>query len=706
MWRNKKWLLAFGLLILAALALAACGGQAGSSDEVAALQAQLDAARAEGQASAEEIAAMQAELDAAMAAEGGGEATVGGECCDVYRIGIFEDPLSLNYWNYLGPGSSVWTQYVINDTAGLLYTLSDQRFDFVPSLAADLPPEPVQEGDFYTITVAMRQDGTWSDGTPITANDVVFTIETCINLKLTSNWPNQCHPEILDHVEAVDDYTLKYFFNEIPGLSQWQFGVAQGAILPEHFWGPVVDEASASIAGVSEPAMDRPDDCDADAPADTAACDAWAAYDTAFNDARTLLYQADATGAPAAGGYETNQFEPGAFVERTANASTLFAGSHVEEYDDGTWTLTLSNGDTVQLYGDATGEKTLDFTSGPYSDNVIFSIYGSQDAAFLAMANGEVDYVLNPLSLARGLQEQAQQGEGIVTYTNSDNGLFYLAFNMRKEPYSDPAFRQAVDIIIDKEFVAGSVLQGTVTPTYSVVPPGNAFWYNPDVTAPFVGLSREDRVNMAVQVLKDAGWSWTAEPFYDADLDDVVVGEGLLMPNGQAMPEATILGPGPAYDPQRAVFNQWISEWMREMGMPVTSELTGFNTILNPVFVDATFDMYILGWSLTIYPDYMVDFFHSRNDTATTGNYNTPGFMNADFDAAADAFASETDIVRAQTKAKEMQQILADGRPYIPLFVRQSIDLIRNNVHLPYTETLGGLADALGFQTDAQVLTK
>jgi ABC-type oligopeptide transport system substrate-binding subunit len=138
--------------------------------------------------------------------------------------------------------------------------------------------------------------------------------------------------------------------------------------------------------------------------------------------------------------------------------------------------------------------------------------------------------------LARGLQEQAQQGEGIVTYTNSDNGLFYLAFNMRKEPYSDPAFRQAVDIIIDKEFVAGSVLQGTVTPTYSVVPPGNAFWYNPDVTAPFVGMSREDRVNMAVQVLKDAGWSWTAEPFYDADLDDVVTGEGLLMPNGQAMP--------------------------------------------------------------------------------------------------------------------------------------------------------------------------
>jgi ABC-type transport system substrate-binding protein len=172
------------------------------------------------------------------------------------------------------------------------------------------------------------------------------------------------------------------------------------------------------------------------------------------------------------------------------------------------------------------------------------------------------------------------------------------------------------------------------------------------------------------------------------------------------MPDTTILGPGPAYDPQRASFNQWISEWMRELGMPVTSELTGFNTILNPVFVEASFDMYILGWSLTLYPDYMVDFFHSKNDTATTGNSNTPGFNDAAFDAAADAFLAETDITRAQTKALEMQVLLAQGRPYIPLFVRQSIDLIRNNVVLPYTDVLGGIADLFGNQPDARVLTK
>ena len=57
--------------------------------------------------------------------------------------------------------------------------------------------------------------------------------------------------------------------------------------------------------------------------------------------------------------------------------------------------------------------------------------------------------------------------------------------------------------------------------------------------------------NEAVRILSEAGWIWTTEPAWNADTDDVDPGEGLRMPNGQLMPETTILGPGPAYDPQR-----------------------------------------------------------------------------------------------------------------------------------------------------------
>jgi ABC-type transport system substrate-binding protein len=127
-----------------------------------------------------------------------------------YKIALFEDPVSLNYWNYLGPGSSVWTQYVLAGQQPSLFTLSDQRFDFVPSLAKDFPTI-TQEGDVWVITIEMTEGATWNDGEPITANDVVFTHNACKDLKLTQNWPNQCAPMGVGvEAEALDDYTVQY----------------------------------------------------------------------------------------------------------------------------------------------------------------------------------------------------------------------------------------------------------------------------------------------------------------------------------------------------------------------------------------------------------------------------------------------------------------------------------------------------------------
>lgn len=695
---SKKFMLVVGLLILAALALAACQPQT----VVETVIVEKEGEKVVETVVVEKTVEVQVEAPSAEAPAA--------QCCDTYRIAIFEEPVSLNYWNYLGPGSSVWTAYVLTGQAASLFGLSDQRFDFVTSLAKSIP-EPVDNGDgTWTITVEMVNDATWSDGEPVTANDFVFTFNTCKDLKLTQNWPNACTPNNLDAtVEAVDDYTLEItFLNQAPSLGNWQAGLALAPILPEHFWADKVAEARAFVDGVTEPDVDRPEDCEAEDLSDEAkaACDAWAAYDEAYTNARTTLYEADATGAPYFGGYVTDKWEPGAFVQRTANENYYFKGAEIVEYSDGTWQLIMPDGTTYQLYGNAEGEETLRYTSGPYSPNIIFSIYGSQDAAFLALASGEVDYVLNPLGLSRGLREQAEKGQDVVTYTNADYGMFYLAFNFNKFPMSNYEFRQAFDIIIDKEFVINSVLGGVVFPMYSTMPPGNGFWYNPDVPTPYVGLSRAERVDLAVQVLKDAGWSWTSEPYWDDDLQDVVPGEGILGPDGQEVPELTILGPGPAYDPIRATFNQWISEWARELGMPVKSELTGFNTILGPVFIDADYDMYILGWGLgnVAFPDYFEAFWHSRNCTAESGNYNTPCFKNEEYDALVDEFMSTGDLERARELVFEMQVLLADQRPYIPLFYKQVHDLASRRVQFPYTEVLGGIESQAGFQTDAQVL--
>jgi ABC-type transport system substrate-binding protein len=286
--------------------------------------------------------------------------------------------------------------------------------------------------------------------------------------------------------------------------------------------------------------------------------------------------------------------------------------------------------------------------------------------------------------------------------------MAYLGFNLRKFPMSDYAFRQAVEILIDKEFVIDRILGGTVFPLYSTMPPGNVFWHNPEVPRPYVGWTRAERVAEAVRVLKEGGWHWAREPAWDEDLQDVVAGEGLVMPNGKPVPEITLLGVGPAFIPTQATFSQWIGEWMRELGIPVKTELTGFYSLAGTIFANADFDMYVLAWIMgnVAFPDYFESFWHSRNDTAVSGNLNTTGFSHAEYDALIDEFMSTADLERAQALIFQAQLVLADQRPYIPLFHRQVIDMARSNVVFPYTESLGGPEFQDGLQTETRPLHK
>jgi ABC-type transport system substrate-binding protein len=183
-----------------------------------------------------------------------------------YRIALFEDPVTTNYWNYLGPGSSVWTSYIVDGQAPTLFQLSDVTFQVVPYLATELP-EPVDNGDgTWTVTIPMAQDAVWSDGESITASDFLFTFNACKDLQLTQNWPNYCKPNQLEAaVETPDDYTVQItFLNQEPSLGNWQNGIALHPIMPEHFWADAAAEAYAFVEGVEEPDVDHPADCEAE----------------------------------------------------------------------------------------------------------------------------------------------------------------------------------------------------------------------------------------------------------------------------------------------------------------------------------------------------------------------------------------------------------------------------------------------------------
>jgi oligopeptide transport system substrate-binding protein len=51
-------------------------------------------------------------------------------------------------------------------------------------------------------------------------------------------------------------------------------------------------------------------------------------------------------------------------------------------------------------------------------------------------------------------------------------GTYYYQFNVKKPPVNDVRVRKALAMAIDRELLAGKVLQGTTLPSTSIVPPG------------------------------------------------------------------------------------------------------------------------------------------------------------------------------------------------------------------------------------------
>ncbi len=613
------------------------------------------------------------------------------EAGKIYLVGIFEDITSLNYWQANGPDNTVWNSYILGPQRISMYSLSEKTFQFVPGIASGMPGELTQEGDYWTATIALRQDVMWSDGTPVTAKDMAFMADTAMRFGLIAgNWGAWYDAGYLDHIEAVDDYTVKIVYHTKPGMARHQYGTLMAPILAEHFWKPLVDAAAAPLEGLTKPAADA-------AQADK---DAYAAKEV---EAQNNLYAIDPTGESLAGAFTFVKWEKGAFAENAAHAGYYGTGTTVTEYVNGAYQETQAEV-SFTLYGEATGDKALEFTVGPHVASAVYTIYGSQDAAILALRAGEIDFMLNPLGLQRGLLSQVEGDSNLTVIKNSVNGFRYMAFNHRRQPMNDCSFRQAVAVLIDKEFVTNTILQGIAFSQYTVVPSGNAAWYFEDVPLLGKGLTREQRINLAVAILKQAGYTWEGgvEPTWDADNRMVAPGGALIMPDGTPVPPLTMLAPSPGYDPLRSTFAIWIEAWLNEAGIPLTAKLEGFNVIVPKIFTEQNFDFYILGWSLGMFPDYVRDFFHSEG--AVPDGNNAAGYMNPEFDAASDKLLECDSFETCKPISDQLQITLATELPYVVLFDTGVIEAYRSaSVEYPYTDVLSGLQYFSGMPATVEV---
>ena len=329
---------------------------------------------------------------------------------------------------------------------------------------------------------------------------------------------------------------------------------------------------------------------------------------------------------------------------------------------------------------------------GPHLDSLLFKIYGTSDVAVLALKKGAIDMFWQ--GIQPGYLADLENTRHIRIFPSTKSALYFMGFNLRKGPFNDLNLRRAAAVLIDKDFIVTRILQGYGEKMFAVIPRGNVFWSCPDVDHYSEGLSRDQRIRRAHDILHKNGYTWKISPVDETGT--VVKAKGIRLPDGTPMERFTILTPPADYDPHRAMSGLIIQEWFREMGMPAYSRPMSFSTLLQQVKQKHDFDSFILGYGrLPIDPDYIRSMFHSRSDKPR--GWNMSGYRNADFDRMADRSRKALDPARRRQLIWKMQQLISRDLPYIPLYKPTLIEAVRTDRFRGWVEMQDGIGNVWSF---------
>lgn len=150
----------------------------------------------------ETIVEVEKEVETIVEVAGGARGSLG-------RVTLiyWQAPSTLNPYQSGGTKEIEASSVVLEPLAKL-----NENGQFVPALAAEIPT--IENGgvaaDFSSITWTLKEGIMWSDGTPFTAADVVFTAEYCGDEATGCGLFNFF--EAIDTITAIDDYTVEIVF--------------------------------------------------------------------------------------------------------------------------------------------------------------------------------------------------------------------------------------------------------------------------------------------------------------------------------------------------------------------------------------------------------------------------------------------------------------------------------------------------------------
>jgi peptide/nickel transport system substrate-binding protein len=579
------------------------------------------------------------------------------------RFALIGGPQDINVWQLFDESGASYADYALrSEYWPRLYHLAPPQFDFQPLAAESMPSAAIAEGNGYSASISLRGDLTWTDGSLFTADDVAFTVNTALQYELGYDWSSYYDGAILDRVEALDAQTVKFYFNQKPDVSVWQYGALQGPIVQKAFWESKISDAATFLP-------------DEKINSDIEAARAYrSTVEARINEIVSQINQLVVNGKhdrQLASELVKRQDEleyansslNDLLEERAAQIESaqqgLYAVDDIDEPVLGPW-IPAGEKDGVWI-----NKANPDFQLlQPHFEEAQYLTYADAEDAYSAFANDQVDVLLIP---DIGLQAFTLPAAG-------RRGRF-LVFNPNQTILLEQGLRKALACIFDP--AAADLLQGDFV--------SSAAWKNSESLPPCRGLSREGRIENAVGFLKDAGYIWSQIP------DAAHAGSGLKLPDGTDFPRITLLSTYMDVDRERAHAAIYLEQQLLHLGIAVQVELTDLAGLQYAVYSSEKYDMAILGWRLSEYPDYLCEWFGAGGEFE---------YANEQLQSACGALAVESDLEAARTQVFAIQSILSEDLPFIPLYTNATYDAFQN-VAYPFDAVPGGLSGMYGAPSHA-----
>lgn len=266
--------------------------------------------------------------------------------------------------------------------------------------------------------------------------------------------------------------------------------------------------------------------------------------------------------------------------------------------------------------------------------SIKWNLIEDSNAAYSAYQNGEV------LMIKDVPTEEVPSLEGNEEFhVEPIIGTYYLSYNIQKEPFDNALVRKALNLAIDRDYVANTLMQGTYSPATNFVGPGwkdtdgSEFCENANNGEAYLPANAD--IEGALAALEEAGY-----------------------PNGEGLPVMHYTTNDSGY---HKVIAEYLQQAWKEIGVTLEVDIVEWSSF-TPMRRNGDFEIARNGWVGDYAdPSNMLELLYSTN-----GN-NDGKYSSEEFDAAIDKSRSTVDPEERSAALHEAEDIMIADDACCPL---------------------------------------